>query len=342
MKMYNVIFLFFLQSLVSCQKAPEKILISDSKIIYQSEDGGKTWRDVGLGLSDGMGLNCIIATQDEIFLGSEHGVIRSNSKAVNPTWDKDMFITDPIYSFIPGKFGPYAHSAHNGLYQKISSTGIWIPKYLNLNDKYIFSVLELSNGAILLACTKGIFKSVDDGKTWNQVYNDENVYTMSLSNDVIIAGCSSGLIRSTDKGEHWTRVLTDDRGTSTTKVIEGRFFAISLRSNEWKDKMAYAGKLANKLRYSDDLGLTWKRMDEHLLPVDLNVSIANQSSTGQVINDIIQVGDVLLCCVGNVIYRSTDKGQSWQAVLTGSKENRRFEFVKSGSKIYAMSVNSGC
>lgn len=83
--------------------------------------------------------------------------------------------------------------------------------------------MELPNGAILLACNKGIFKSVDDGKTWNQVYNDENVYTMSLSNDVIIAGCSSGLIRSIDKGEHWTQVLTDDRGTSTTKVIEGRF-----------------------------------------------------------------------------------------------------------------------
>ncbi|MBK9717282.1 MAG: hypothetical protein IPO85_07190 [Saprospiraceae bacterium] len=131
-------FLFFLQSLVSCQKAPEKILISDSKIIYQSEDGGKTWRDVGLGLSDGMGLNCIIATQDEIFLGSEDGVIRSNSKAVNSTWDKDMFITDPIYSFIPANLG-HMLIVHIMDCIKISSTGIWIPKYLNLNDKYIFS-----------------------------------------------------------------------------------------------------------------------------------------------------------------------------------------------------------
>jgi photosystem II stability/assembly factor-like uncharacterized protein len=133
-----------------------------------------------------------------------------------------------------------------------------------------------------------------------------------------MANSINGIIRSTDDGATWETVISEGGVGIDIAPIDGGFAAITF--NTQSD--------TRRVRTSYDGGKTWQAIDADLPP-----SMKTSS--------IIQVGDYFFCGHPNGIYRSRDKGKTWQLILP-SIENKVFNLSVSGNVIYAIPSAGGC
>ena len=299
----------------SCQQAAEKTPTTAVNIIYQSTDGGQTWQDISVGLPEILGVGSVFAWNDEVLLGTEEGVYRRNAGIATPHWENDFLMDKRVTAIYPGRSGPYVTSWGNGFFRILPGSGIWIPMHQALKDKNIQAVLESPDGALFVACDSGIYKSVDDGKSWRQVFDDGQVMSLSASNGMLFGGGTRGVLRANARGEQWDWVLRDEGAAVNTGNIEGGIAAIT-----------YDGDL-KRLYTSTDTGNSWQQAAESDTPVRLST-------------DIKQAGEYLFYSEDTGVFRSADKGKSWQLVFP-VKGKRMFSLVATGQTIYAITM-VGC
>ncbi len=63
-----------------------------------------------------------------------------------------------------------------------------------------------------LSMRKGIFKTVDTGKTWRFVYDGELVGHLAESDGLLLTTTMGKIIRSTDKGKTWELMVPSVAG----------------------------------------------------------------------------------------------------------------------------------
>ncbi|MCC6282918.1 MAG: exo-alpha-sialidase [Saprospiraceae bacterium] len=353
-------FVFFFQSLVSCQQHQEDVLpvsadlgFQSSKtqdqwmehaipmakdIIFQSLDGGQTWQDVSAGLPEGLYVSCVFAADGEVILGTGKGLYRSSTISPVPVWEKDFFVNEEISGITQGTNGRYYCSYENGVFQEIANAGIWISRFNNLEDKTIRTVLETGDGALFLGTNSGIYKSADGGVNWKKVYSGGMVLNLVASGDVLIGGGMQGVLRSTDGGEHWDNVLNDNIFAKRTGLLQNRF--VTILGTEDPSVINPEG-ITSRLRFSADGGKTWQRMEQTLLPLQGMYDMDEDLSQARDLYDIIQVGEYLFCSFDTGIFRSSDQGKTWELVLPSTDKRVLSSMTVSGKVIYAI-AGGGC
>ena len=155
------------------------------------------------------------------------------------------------------------------------------------------------------------------GKTWKQVHTGGR-HNRVESNGVLLATSNKGIIRSTDNGETWSSVISEGGVGIDVERIDGGFAAITYSSVS----------NTRRVRTSYDGGKTWQPIDAGL-PADLSIA------------SIIQVGENFFCGHPKGIYKSTDKGKTWQLIFPSIK-GKVFNLSVSGNVIYAIPRNGGC
>ena len=141
------------------------------------------------------------------------------------------------------------------------------------------------------------------------------------SNGVLVATSMRGIIRSTDDGENWNCVLNEGGAIIAVEPIKGGFAAINFNMES----------MTRRMRTSYDGGKTWQPIDAGL-PANLEIA------------SIIQVGEYFFCGHPTGIFRSSDKGKTWNLLLP-SIENKVFNLFVSGNVIYviyAIPGKGGC
>ena len=141
----------------------------------------------------------------------------------------------------------------------------------------------------------GMYKSTDEGETWEHLENEFSFSTVAalklISNGEILAGTSEGLYISSDNGETWFYSGLSDYLVSTIVIDE-------LGS-------IYVGSVYGEDIYrSEDNGINWTPLNSGLFAVS---SIAIKDS------DIILVST-------NGINRTSDRGVTWTQVLSPEKQ----------------------
>jgi photosystem II stability/assembly factor-like uncharacterized protein len=338
-------FLLFSQSFIACQQVQEKALplAADltvkspldpigqgfgtagqpaAKIIFQSADGGQSWQDISAGLPGDMPadetVECFLAHNGEVLLSTEQGLYRSLSSSAVPVWGKDFVLTERTIALFPGRTGPYALSIRSGFFQNMAKD-IWAPAFADLKKSQMLrTALEAPDGAVFVGCDNGIFKSADQGKTWKHVFETGWVREIVESGGVLIATNQGGILRSTDGGEHWDVVLSEGGVGIAAEVIEGGFAAITYNTESE----------TRRVRISADGGKTWQPIDAGLPPSSLIASIK-------------QLGKDFFCGHPDGIFRSSDRGKTWERILP-SIGKKVFNLSVSGKVIYAVPRNGGC
>lgn len=356
MRIHILALLLFIQSLVACQQSPEKtqLLTADlgfnaatdaleqsdppaANIVFQSTDEGENWQDVSAGLPKKIDIWGVLGSKNEVFLGGQDGVYRRTG-AHGSAWEKFLFMYGAISSISAGQAGVYVCSEDGGLFQNVPGTDIWKSLSNNLEEKRIYTVLERSAGALLIGAFNGIYKTVDNGKTWKQVFSADLIMDFAVSGDVLLAAGVKGILRSTDGGEHWNYALA---GKCAYRIEPGRtadhFYAV-LGTDDYS-KPEPEG-ITNRLRASDDGGKSWHRLELAPLPFEGNYDMDDDLTDAKDIYNVVQTEKYLFCCFNTGVFRSSDQGKSWELVFA-PKGKQAYRLILSGNVLYAVPA-AGC
>lgn len=262
-------------------------------IAYQSDDMGRSWRDISVGLPQNLQVEYVETKGKKVWLGSENGgVYQSAAQTID--WQKiggvPVFPNEKITGVFPVSNGLFASVFRGGFFHKAGSGDVWTAAHEALKDKAVRAVLQM-DGALLVGTDSGIYRSTDGGKSWNWVFSDGQVTNLAISNGILIGGAYRGAVRSSDGGQHWNWVLTDG-AVHKSKVAEGRFLLVGLSEG---------------LRISTDGGLVWHQIGQGL-------------PKGKPVYDVERVGNYLICSHDDGISRSADWGQHWEMLRATTTE----------------------
>ena len=311
-----------------------------AKIVFKSTDGGQTWQDISKGLpenlrEDGIQGNSFFANDKGLFLRVGNGLYHNTPNATAPFWTKEI-LPDEHSSIAPGKSVIFAYNYWGVNLKKTNGTSVWSPIFENFHEPRIRSVFETAGGAIFIGTDRGLFKTVNSGKTWKHVHAGGLVGHLAESDGVLLATSMRRIIRSTDNGENWTSVISEDGVVFDVKPIKGGFAAITASSESG----------TRSLRTSYDAGKTWQPIDAGLQDKVVIDSIwrtwDDRPRVQAFQTSIIQVGENFFCVDHpDGIFRSSDKGKTWKLLLPSIKD-KVFNLFVSGNVIYAIPSKGGC
>jgi photosystem II stability/assembly factor-like uncharacterized protein len=289
-----------------------------ANIIFKSTDGGQTWQDISEGLPENLQATGFVEKDSELYLRAGTGLYHSNRNFSAPFWEKDS-LPDKESSIAAGKTGVFAYNYQNGQFsQKKDGASLWQPMFPNFPVRQARTIFDTVGGTIFIGSDRGLYKSIDRGKTWKPVHTGGWVMKLIESNGVLLATSQGGILRSTDDGENWDYVISEGGVGIAVERIKGGFAAISCNTESE----------TRRVRTSYDGGKTWQAIDAGL-PASLYIS------------SIIEVGENLFCGHPTGIFRSSDKGKTWELLLP-SIEDKVFNLSVCGSVIYAMPKAGGC
>lgn len=152
----------------------------------------------------------------------------------------------------------------------------------------------------------GLFKSVDQGETWEKVItipssDIRSIQTGIQTPQLVYASTSSfGVIKSTDGGATWRR--------NDPETIESSFkFAWSIEIDERNDSTIFAQTFNKGVWKSIDQGNSWKQVLELKGKVCWDLKVSNNSKS--VWAAASKSGDSI-----SSIHHSNDQGETWKEI----------------------------
>src|SRR6266508_1790352 len=260
---------------------------------------------------------------------------------------------------VPGEPDTYYFGAvAGGVWKTIDGGANWIPLF----DKQPIS----SIGAIAIAPSDhnviyagtgeaairgnttygtGVFKSIDGGKTWQNVGlkdsrqigaliadpRDENVVLVAALGHAFGPNAERGIFRTTDGGKTWTKVLSKDENTGGIDVVFDPHNPNIVFASMWQARRQpwffSSGGPGSGLYRSEDNGVTWKRLEGNGLPEGIlgKIGIAVSGADSNRVYAIIEAKE-------GGLYRSDDAGQHWTRVNDDGRFRQRAWYF---SKVYA-------
>jgi len=230
--------------------------------IYKSEDGGKSFKNMGLNKSEHIGNIAIDPNNSDIVYVAAYG----------PVWSS---------------------GGERGIYKTTDGGKTW-KQVLNVNENVGFNEVHIdpNHPNILYACAhqrrrhewtyisggpeSGIYKSTDNGNTWNKLTSglpsgDVGRITLAISpvnTDVVYAMCegrdNKGFYKSTDRGASWEK--------QSGKATDGNYYQEIIADPKTMDKIFVMDTWANVTidggKNFRGLGEKSKHVDNHAMWID--------------------------------------------------------------------------
>ena len=279
--------------------------------VYLSTDHGDSWKQVNFGLLNHY-VNCLAASDSNIFTGTKEGVFRSPSNGAYWIPASNGLVSKSIRSLnIYGK-NLYA-GTDSGLFVSTDDGDIWTSVGLKGEAVNAFAV----NGSYSFAGTdtSGVLISTDNGANWQIISipdMSKRVFSLAVMENSLYAGTDMGIYRTPSNGAYWI--------PSSTGLSNQLTYALYVRGTD-----LYAGTMGGVFR-STNSGDNWTEVNTGMITTK--------------VHSLISSGATLYAGVWGGIFQSHDTGNTWTALSRGSA---CFSLLLSDAKLYAGGGNHvGC
>src|SRR6266496_2647647 len=170
----------------------------------------------------------------------------------------------------------------------------------------------------------GVFKSIDGGKTWENVGlkdthqigalivdpRNENVVLVAALGHAFGPNQERGIFRTTDGGKTWTKVLSKDENTGGIDVVFDPHNPNIVFASLWQARRQpwffASGGPGSGLYRSEDNGVTWKHLEDNGLPEGIlgKIGIAVSGADSNRVYAIIEAKE-------GGLFRSVDGGKTF-------------------------------
>lgn len=190
--------------------------------VFRSTTGGQSWSPANSGLTFG-DVSALVLNGSEIFLGSwGKGVFRSKDEG--RTWEdvnQGLALTH-IYKFLVRNQDVYVASGLK-LFR-------WRGSKMELLSDLIGPIYGMAqdSNSIYLATYNGIYKSPDEGATWNFTRTNEPNGEIQIFGNLLFRGTQAGVFISQDAGKTWNNLnagLADNGAVSFVQIGSSYFVA---------------------------------------------------------------------------------------------------------------------
>jgi photosystem II stability/assembly factor-like uncharacterized protein len=215
-------------------------------VVYKSEDGGETWREVWRG--DNLARYIWVNPEDPQVVYVSTGI-----------FDREAANSDPL-SGEPGG---------EGVLRSTDAGETWVGVNQGLENLYVGSLfMHPQDPDVLLAGTGnnqywelgGIYLTTDGADSWTRVYGGElaNVNSVEISESdpqTAYAGGDAMILRSQDGGRNWIKVSQGEQGWGAPGVRGG--FPIDFQVDPRDPNRIFANNYGGGNFLSEDGGRTW-------------------------------------------------------------------------------------
>lgn len=254
-------------------------------MVYKSNDGGFTWNSINGNNLPYTTLEAIIVNDSyDIFVAMHTqgvAVLRNGSNS----WEiiNDGLENLSCRSFALDENGTLFLGTGEGIYKLESDSTRWLKTINVLQDKNILNLFYISTG-VMLASSKGIFRSENYGESWSIVKTMSEVFSFtSDESDRIFASTDGEILTSDDLGLHWFDIYDGIISTDVRAMIAD--------SNN-----VFVGTYGNGIYKSNNAGASWTKVNEGL--------------TSFYVNDFI-IDNIVMAATNRGIFISSNAGANW-------------------------------
>jgi photosystem II stability/assembly factor-like uncharacterized protein len=181
-------------------------------VFAMSTDAGLTWQDLAVPSAGDELPSSLGADADQLYIGTGTGLYTGAAR-LPMQWRPVKDAPRHIFQVFPGKAGPYVTGDGGGFMQLDESTGRWMPMSRQLPDNMVITVHETRTGNLIVGCDSGIYVSTDKGATWTHTLKAGQVYQLVEDGTTLLACRRGGLWRSVDDGRTWSPLSTNGPST---------------------------------------------------------------------------------------------------------------------------------
>ena len=185
--------------------------------VFRSSDYGESWIEINSGLN-GRHPWCLAMDSSQVIwagINFPGGLYKSTDNGNN--WDLTNLISAKIYSLEVNSSNVVIAGGEDSVYISFDQGQSWSSSYVS--DRIVWG---LASNRIddIFAVGEGIFRSTNNGSSWEAVYSNRNPSEFNIdNNDNIYAAMNYlGIMKSSDNGENWDTIsyqpaeyITSDR-----------------------------------------------------------------------------------------------------------------------------------
>ncbi len=343
------------------------LIAATSNGVYVSNDNGDTWEVKNNGLT---ALSCYRI----LIAGTTTYLALSNTLYKSTDWGESWSLTN--YSATPSSYISGLFIKNNNLYccntldglKRSSDNGTtWTSLNTGLPTTNIYGMGTDGNSIFVCLYNDEVYKSTNNGSSWtysgNGLLSGMIITKFEFSGNIIFGATSNGIAISNDNGANWTLTMEPlNRSIETIYKLNNRLFASS-----YEHTVFYNYRGGNY--FSDNSGQSWTRSNSGIInsniiefKVDGDMIIAGSEGGTFISHDhgntwdevsysnqyfrkdaaqSIEIKDslVFIGTIENRVYRSIDRGLTWNIFGNGMSGYSVSCIKLMGNKVFALTEN---